>query len=51
MRLQVVVILSLALDDHLGFLKRVEDFAVEQLVPELPVAESVVAVLLGAADM
>src|ERR1700712_5149984 len=44
-----VVVPPPALDDDLGFLQRVEDFAVEQLVPELGVEALDVAVLPGRA--
>ena len=44
-----VVVPSPALDDHPGFLQRVEDFAVEQLVTELRVEAFTIAILPWAA--
>jgi len=41
----LIVVFSPLLDDHLGFLEAVEDFAVEQLVSKLAIEAFVVAVL------
>ena len=40
-----VVVAAPALDQHLGLLQRVEDLAVEELVPELSIEALVVTVL------
>ena len=40
-----VVVVTPLLDQHLGLLQRVEDFSIEQLVPELSAEALVVAVL------
>ncbi len=40
-----VVVLTPLLDQRLGFLQRVEDLAIEQLVPQLSIEALVVAVL------
>ena len=42
-----IVVAPPLLDQHFGLLQRVEDLAVEQLVPELAVEALVVAVLPG----
>ena len=48
MRPDRVVVLAPVLDQRFGLLEGVEDLAVEQLMPELPVEAFVVAVLPGA---
>ena len=44
MRSELVVVPPPLLDQHLGLPQRVEDFPIEQLVPELAVEALVVAV-------
>ena len=44
-----VVVLSPLLDDDFGLLEAVEDFSIEQLIPELSVEALVVTVFPGAA--
>ena len=48
MRPDGVVVLPPAFDQHLGFVQRGEDLAVEKLVTQLAVEALVVAILLGA---
>lgn len=47
MRPSFVVVDTPLFDDHLGFLKAVEDLAVQRFVPELAVEGLAVAVLPG----
>ena len=49
MRSDRVVVFTPLLDDDLGFLEAVEDFAVEQFVPQLAVEAFAIAVLPGTA--
>ena len=46
-----VVVLSPLLDDDLRFLQAVEDFSIEQLIPEFSIEALVVAVFPGAAGL
>ena len=46
-----VVVVGPLLDEDLDFLETVEDFAIEQLVPQLAVEAFAIAVLPGAAGL
>ena len=46
-----VVVVAPLLDEDLGLLQAVEDFAIEQLVPQLAVEAFAIAVLPGAAGL